>query len=466
MAGALLSSAILALSCSEDVPSYSELTVDKNEVFIEADGNNPIVEVSIVQGNGNYRLIVDNEDIATATLEGDKIVINGLKNGQTFVTIMDWTNHSTVITVKVKEYFNLTLSETELIMIKGGEPVEISILNGNGGYQVTSGNEAIVTAELNQSGKILFTAIETGVTDVTVTDADGKTETVKVTVAEGLLKLEDITGKFWKVDETSNIAILSGNGEYTVTSDNELVATAVIVGNEIKVTGHQKGDAKLTITDRMGLTQTINIPVKSGMKIDKETIDLLVIGNNKTESKVVILEGSGDYTLTVGSSVTCTLSQDKKELTIKGVDQKPALNQKVIITDNVFGNTATITVKEVNYPFEEYGKGRYFIEGNISVPAASKFETKTGRERLLMGDSGTNIKNGYVVSFEGGRTIGAKTNPQLYQLNNSGAEVNPITISELEIVKTEAIDAKGDGKYWIKFREAGKNEYSYIVTWT
>ena len=466
MAGALLSSAILALSCSEDIPSYSELTVDKNEVFIEADGNNPIAEVSIIQGNGNYKLTVDNEDIATATLEGDKIAINGLKNGQTFVTIMDCTNHSAVITVKVKEYFDLTLSETELIMIKGEEPVEISILYGNGGYQVASGNEAIVTAELNESGKILFTAIETGVTDVTVTDADGKTETVKVTVTENLLKLEDITGRFWKVDETLDIAILSGNGEYTVTSNNESVATAVIDGDKIKVTGHQKGDAKLTITDKMGLTQTINIPVKSDMKIDKETIELLVIGNNKTESKVTILEGSGDYTLTFGPSVTVTLCQDKKELTIKGVDEKPALNQKVIIEDKVLGNTAIITIKEVNYPFDEYGKGRYFIEGNIGVPAASKFETKDGRERLRMGSSGTTTKNGYIVSFEGGRAKGVKTAPQLYQLDNSGAEVNPITISDLEIVKTEAIDAKGDGKYWIKFREAGKNEDSYIVTWT
>ena len=128
-------------------------------MFIEADGNNPIAEVSIIQGNGNYKLTVDNEDIATATLEGDKIAINGLKNGQTFVTIMDWTNHSAVITVKVKEYFDLTLSETELIMIKGEEPVEISILYGNGGYQVASGNEAIVTAELNESGKILFLSL-------------------------------------------------------------------------------------------------------------------------------------------------------------------------------------------------------------------------------------------------------------------------------------------------------------------
>ena len=29
------------LSCSEDLPTYSELTVSKTDVFIQADGQNP-----------------------------------------------------------------------------------------------------------------------------------------------------------------------------------------------------------------------------------------------------------------------------------------------------------------------------------------------------------------------------------------------------------------------------------------
>lgn len=37
LAGALLSSAILMFGCSEDLPSYSDLKLDKTEVFILAD---------------------------------------------------------------------------------------------------------------------------------------------------------------------------------------------------------------------------------------------------------------------------------------------------------------------------------------------------------------------------------------------------------------------------------------------
>ncbi len=473
MVGALLSSTILISGCSnDDIPSYSELTIDKNEVFIKVDSDTPTAEVNITEGNGNYKVTVDNENIAVATLEGTQIIIKGLKNGTTTATVMDWAKHSAIITIKVKEDFDLKLDNEKLVMLKSVDLIPttelVSILSGNGGYKVKSNDENIATAELTQEGKVLVTAIETGITNVIVTDADGKEAKVEVTVCNGLLELEDMTGKFWRIDETSNIEIVSGNGGYAVVSDNETVATAVIEGNSIKVTGHGKGEATLIITDKMGLSSTVTILVRDGLKLEKNFIDLLLIHDNKTqeERKITILDGSGDYSIVTDASVTCSLSSDKSKLIIKGIDQKPALNQKITVTDNVLGDVVTITVKEVNYPFDEYGKGRYFIAGNISVPPASKFETKDGRERLLMGDNGTKYKNGYVISFEGGRSVGKKTNAQLHHLNSAGAEVDPITITNVEIIKTDAIDADGDGKYWIKFKEEGREEESYIVTWT
>lgn len=47
MVGALLSSAILTFSCSEDdVPSYNEVSVDKTELLIKIE--NPNAEVNII----------------------------------------------------------------------------------------------------------------------------------------------------------------------------------------------------------------------------------------------------------------------------------------------------------------------------------------------------------------------------------------------------------------------------------
>ena len=107
LVGALLSSAILMFGCSEDIPTYSELTVDKTEVFIQADGENPTAIVNITEGNDNYKISVADENIATATIDGTHVIINGLKNGTTTATVIDWTKHSVVINIKVKENFDL-----------------------------------------------------------------------------------------------------------------------------------------------------------------------------------------------------------------------------------------------------------------------------------------------------------------------------------------------------------------------
>lgn len=79
LAGALLSSAILMFGCSEDLPSYSDLKVDKTEVFIQADGENPTAIVNITEGNGNYNVTVADENVATATLNGNPNYVEWFK---------------------------------------------------------------------------------------------------------------------------------------------------------------------------------------------------------------------------------------------------------------------------------------------------------------------------------------------------------------------------------------------------
>ena len=91
LVGALLSSAMITFGCSEDIPTYSELMVNETEVFIQADGETPTAIVNIISGNGNYKINVADENIATATLNGDAITINGLKNGSTTATVIDWS---------------------------------------------------------------------------------------------------------------------------------------------------------------------------------------------------------------------------------------------------------------------------------------------------------------------------------------------------------------------------------------
>ncbi|WP_333697240.1 hypothetical protein [Bacteroides congonensis] len=481
LAGALISSAILMLSCSEDIPTYSELTVNKTDVFIQADGQNPNETVNITSGNGNYKLDIADDNIATAIIEGNSVIINGLHNGATTITITDWTKHSAVINVKVKEDFELKTDKEEITLFLNDEEKNTALINiasGNGGYKVESSNEQVAIAELNDNNQILITALSSDFCDVILTDADGNKVTIKVAVCKDYLVLEDMEGKACVVNKTLDINIISGNDEYSVVSENTEIATAEIVDGVIKVTGISKGEVNITVTDRMKLTATVKIPVTEDFIIETTHIPNLWIDETETQ-EITIVDGSGNYTITSSESISCVLSDDKNKLVVSGVKEKFALNQNIKITDNVFEKTIEITVSEVNYRFEEYGIARRYVQGKLAGIPYSYITTEGERVHIKIGEkpkTGNNALNGFHLSFNGGREEGLKTDPVIYTTKGAGfaglgggEDDKAFTITDLEIVKREytkeADEAEGKGKFWIRFKEEGKEEYSYIITW-
>src|SRR5699024_8351441 len=85
----------------------------------------------------------------------------------------------------------------------------------------------------------------------------------------------DITGKVCMIGKDLNINITSGNGEYSVVSENPERATAEIAEDVIKVTGVSKGEVNITVTDKMKLTSSIKIRVTGGLDIETTQIDNL-----------------------------------------------------------------------------------------------------------------------------------------------------------------------------------------------
>lgn len=472
LAGALLSSAILTFGCSEDIPSYSEMSVDKTEVFIQADGENPVAEVNITNGNGNYKLTVADENIATATLDGTRITINGLKNGTTTATVMDWAKRSAVINIKVKEDFELKLDKEEVTLFLNEDKTKtalVNIVSGNGDYQLESSNDEVATAEITEDGKILITGLSSDFCDITVTDADGNKAIVKVAVCAEHLVLEDITGKTCVINQTLDIAITTGNDSYSVVSENPEIATAEMVEGAIRVTGVSKGEANITVTDRMKQTATVKVKVAGDFDIESTQIDNLWIGE---EQEIAIIDGSGNYTINSGASMTCTLSADQLKFIINGVEKKMALNQTISITDKVFEKTITINVKYIDYPFEK-NVARWFVQGAFKIPGSCSISESNGITTIKAGEyyepwfGEPYTRNGYVISFKGDRTEGEKTDGTLHILNNSGKNGAEIKISNVVMEKVQYDEGKEpNGFFWIKFREEGKDYDSYIVAHT
>ena len=116
----------------------------------------------------------------------------------------------------------------------------------------------------------------------------------------------------------------------------------------------------------------------------------------------------------------------------------------------------------------------------MSTIPYSYIATEDGREHIKVGtgksSTTNNALNGYHISFGGGREVGMKEAPVLYTTKGAGTfgiggggDDKAITITDLEIVQREYTkdtdEADGKGKFWIRFKEEGKEEYSYIITW-
>lgn len=468
LAGALLSSAILTFGCSEDIPSYRELTVDKTDFFIQADGNNPTAEFNITDGNGNYKISVADENIATATLDGTHVTLNGLKNGTTTVTITDWAKYSSVVNVKVKEDFELKLGKTELVMFLGENDNElVNIVSGNGGYQVVSSDNDIATAELNEEGKISVTAQSSGFCNVTVSDADGNKTPLKIRVCDEHLILADITGRAWVIGKPESIEITSGNGEYTAISEDPNIATVEITDNAVSITGISKGETNITVTDKMELTTTVKIRVAGEFKIETTSFDNLWIGETQ---EINIVDGSGNYNINSESSIKCELSKDKSKLIVTGVGM--AFSQTIKVTDNVFSETIEISVKFTDYPFEN-AVARWFVQGAYNTPGSCSIAESNDITTIKAGEwykpwfGDGYVRNGFIISFKGDHKVGEKTEVHLYPLNNSGKNGAEIQVSNVVMEKVQYDEGREpNGFFWIKFREEGKDYDSYLVAHT
>lgn len=132
--------------------------------------------------------------------------------------------------------------------------------------------------------------------------------------------------------DTRVVNIISGNGEYTVTSANEEVVTAEIDGNKIKLTavpGDNNAQGVVYLKDKY--YQRVKIQVNTAAEFDlklKETLYTLYSNvEGEDEAIVEICTGNGGYSLEVEDENHCIeilekdLIEDTERFIVKGIGQ-------------------------------------------------------------------------------------------------------------------------------------------------
>lgn len=310
LAGFLLAASAVFSGCNDDDPAYHELVPNTQELIINFDETSEGT-IQMLQGNGNYKIVSSNEEVATAVAEENTIKVTALKAGSTHLTVTDWAKKSTSIKVIVDQLSELILATSSTKMYPG-ESKAVNIYTGNRGYKVTVDKESVVKATVDEEGNIQVESLAPGTATVTVTDRLNKSAELSVNVIKKLVLDNSEEISYLTVGEPLTLKILNGNGGYTCTNNGSatyLKCTIADNGTEVVIEGLRRNrfNKTVTISDEEGESISVNV-----LYIDDPYL--------KNPSYRYLIKGSSSYqslsTSTVGT-ITYSEEFNMSELVIK-----------------------------------------------------------------------------------------------------------------------------------------------------
>lgn len=184
-----------------------------------------------------------------------------------------------------QEKSSITIDAEGEVQVGVGETSTFNITGGGGDYKVVAENPAYVEASVS-GNTVTLSGVEKGIAGVLISDAQGnyKHVTVKSMYFQMTLdKSEVLVGmKLGHTDGVANVTVLGGNGNYTAVSADETIAKVKVNGDVVTIQGVKMGETTVTITDMMGLTQTVSVKVETTSIpfSDDEKADILKLNKN------------------------------------------------------------------------------------------------------------------------------------------------------------------------------------------
>lgn len=211
-------------------------------------GNNLEIDIKSLNYD-NLTCTLSNPDLANCTIKDKKLIITGLVNGNTIITV----NHPNYGTAT----FELQILLTYLNVIPkswclqpntsyaGGR---ISIINaGTVSVKSISNREIITYASPGKNSISITSGAKTGDAEVVFTESNGN-QTSTFTAYVYRLSLENSSGTSNVNGEKLTTKIISDNtGEITCTSENPSIATCNITNDELTITPISTGTVNIAI---------------------------------------------------------------------------------------------------------------------------------------------------------------------------------------------------------------------------
>ncbi|MBV7441109.1 Ig-like domain-containing protein [Weeksellaceae bacterium TAE3-ERU29] len=166
-------------SCGSDdtKPSVPEIQGIENAVKIVAGESK---SYKLTGGDGNFTAQSQNENIATATVDGKDLIITGVAEGKTNVTIKAGSKIKVVeVTIEKKPAIDIT-GVQEMSYLLQGDTKSFTLMGGDGKFAATSQNTQVATVSVDGE-TLVITGVSAGKTQITITSGD-KTKTMDISI--------------------------------------------------------------------------------------------------------------------------------------------------------------------------------------------------------------------------------------------------------------------------------------------
>jgi len=327
------------LSASLDFSiDVTPLSISPSHIIIPPNHSLPFIAGG---GNSDFTWKSDNSDIL---IINDVGLAHSIATGTTTITLTDGVGQTIKATVEIRE---LTVSLNSSTIAVGDADVDILVSGGEAPYSWQSSAPSI--ARVSNDGKL--TPVSKGNVTINVTDTDGISTSINVTVSEAVLTVNENSLLLSLVD-TFNLVANGGNGNYTWSSANNSI---VAVNDDGLVTALMPGTSNITLSD--GLGQTINVYVEVRAVVINANNTNLTMG--QSVAALIAIGGAEPYTWSSDNSSILDIDSDGNlsinavgETTITATDQDGfSASLPFIIHDalSVNQNNATLAIgSEIN----------------------------------------------------------------------------------------------------------------------
>lgn len=166
--------------------------------------------------------------------------------------------------------------------------------------------------------------------------------------------------------ETKTVRILSGNGEYVVTSANKEVVTAEVDGDVVKLTavkGHNNAQGVVYVTDKYykRVKIIVNTAAEFELKLNKTLFTLYSQVQGADEAMIHIYTGNGSYSLEVVDEDNCievdqSKLEDLESFVVRGIAQGNAeIRVKDLKGKEAYVNFNVIAPKQITTDADDSG---------------------------------------------------------------------------------------------------------------